>query len=399
MNNHDVVVIGGGVSGLVFAEHAAAAGRRVLLLEKSSRLGDCLDSWEAAPGFFVEMGAHTAYNSYGALLRILQRRGRLGELLQREKLGYQFVHQGGLQSPMSRLNWRQMLATLPFGLFKEKSGLNLRDYYGALLGPDNYARVLGPAFAAVLSQPCDDFPAQWLFRRKPRLKQAPRKYSWPSGLQGLLAAVAQDAPFEMRTDAAVTAVSSAAEGGFAVSAGAEKFTCRYLALATTPDVAASLLAEAQPGIAGLLERFPMAAIESLAVTLDKSRTRLPPLAGLIGVDDAFYSAVSRDPVPHQRLRAFTFHFRPGRYDAEAKLRRMAEIIGCAPTDFEARHERVNRLPSLDLRHPNLAGQLDVACAGKPLALVGNYFQGMSIGDCAERAVQEAQRLFAQGTEA
>jgi oxygen-dependent protoporphyrinogen oxidase len=395
MSSFDVIVVGGGVSGLVFAEHAAAQGRRVLVLEKSAQPGGCLNSWQAAPGFFVEMAAHTAYNSYGDLLRVLEKRGRLGELLKRAKLGYHFLKPDGLQSPMARLNFVQLLLSLPFGLFKDKTGTSLRDYYGALLGPDNYARVLGPAFAAVLSQPCDNFPAEWLFRRKPRLEAAPRKYSWASGLQGLLQALVQDAPYELRTGAECQAVTLGPEG-YRVTAAGDAYTCRTLALAIEPDVAARLLAETHADIAGLLAQFPMASIESLAVVLDKDRTRLPALAGLIGVDDAFYSVVSRDPVPHERLRAFTFHFRPGRYTPEAKLRRAAEVLGCAPGDFQAHHERINRLPSLDTSHPSLARRLDDACSGKNLALIGNYFRGMSIGDCAERAVDEAQRLFSQG---
>ncbi len=398
MSNYDVIVIGGGVNGLVFAEHASAQGRRVLVLEKAGRVCGCLDSWEAAPGFFVEMAAHTAYNSYGDLLRILEQRGRLDELLRREKLGYHFLKQGGLQSPMARLSFPQLLMRLPFGLFKGKTGASLRDYYGALLGPVNYDRVLGPAFAAVLSQPCDDFPAQWLFRRKPRLKAAPRKYSWASGLQGLLAAVVQDASFEVRAATEARAITRSGEG-YAVDLGGEVLTCSCLAMATPPDVAAALLAGVHAGAARILEQFPMADIESVAVTLARDKTRLPPLAGLIGVDDAFYSVVSRDPVPHETLRAFTFHFRPGRYSADAKLRRMAEVLGCAPGDFAARHERISRLPSLDTRHPALAAKLDAECAGRNLALIGNYFQGMSIGDCAERAVEEALRLFSQGVHA
>jgi protoporphyrinogen oxidase len=389
---HDVIVIGAGVSGLVFAEHAARSGQRVLVLEKAARVGGCLVSWQAEPGYYVELGAHTAYNSYGALLEVLERRGRLGELLRREKAGYHFLEDGALRSPLARLNWPSLLASLPRGLFKDKSGLSVRDYYGALFGADNYARVLGPAFAAVLSQPCDDYPADWLFRRKPRLKSAPRKYSWATGMQGLLEAVATDAPFEIRTGADARAVTRDASG-YRIELDGETLACSTLALATPPDVASALLARVAPDVSELLERFPMADIESCAVTVARDATRLPKLAGLIGIDDAFYSVVSRDPVAHPGRRAFTFHFRPGRYGLEAKRRRIAEVLGCAEGDFLALHEHPNRLPSLDTRHPALVGKIEEACVGRRLALLGNYFQGMSIGDCAERAAREAHRLF------
>lgn len=393
--NLDVIVIGGGVSGLVFAENAARAGLRTLLLERAASLGGCLASWEALPGFHVELGAHTAYNSYGALLRILERRGRLGELLRREKLGYHFLDGNTLQSPLARLHWPSLLTSLATGLFKDKTGASVRDYYGALLGRDNYARVLGPAFAAVLSQPCDDFPAAWLFRRKPRLKQAPRKYTWATGLQGLLGALAEGAEFRVGLDAEVRSVTRE-DDAYVVHAGNRHLRCRWLALATPPDVAAGLLSHAAPDVAALLGEFPMAEIESMATVIGRAKSPLPPLAGLIGVDDAFYSAVSRDPVPHPALRGFTFHFRPGRLDEAGKRRRIAEVLGCTPADLIDARIRINRLPSLDTRHPALAARLDGLLAGGRLALVGNYFQGMSIGDCAERAEREAARLFEQG---
>jgi len=41
-------------------------------------------------------------------------------------------------------------------------------------------------------------------------------------------------------------------------------------------------------------------------------------------------------------------------------------------------------------------EIDARLAGEPLALVGNYLNGLSIGDCAERAVTETDRLLAQG---
>lgn len=396
MNEFDVIVVGAGVSGIVFAEHAAAEGRSVLVLEKAPEVGGCLHSWEAAPDFFVEMGAHTAYNSYGHLLDILKRRGRMGELLMRQKLGYHFLVGDRLQSPLVRVNLLEAALHVPFGLFKPKAGKDLRTYFGALLGKGNYDRVLSPAFAAVLSQACDDYPAEWLFRRKPRMQEAPRKYSWATGLQGLLKALTEGARYEIRTGTNVESVSRA-ESGFRLQCSAGQILeCRTLALATPPDVAARLLAEASPDVAERLSRFPVTAIESMAVRVDRTRTGLISLAGIIGLDGDFYSVVSRDPVPDARYRGFTFHFRPGALTHAAKLERIAAILGVAAADLVAVAERVNRLPRLDTRHPVLARELDEKIAGQPLALLGNYFTGMSIGDCAERSVAEARRLFTSG---
>lgn len=397
MEQHDLIVVGAGISGLTLAAKAAAAGLSTLLLEREPRLGGCLKSWRVSDDFWLEQGAHTAYNSYKDLLEILADRGRLGELAPRARLGYRFLDGGRLQSPLARLNFLELLAHLPFGLRRDPAGASLAEHYGALFGRGNYVRLLSPAFAAVLSQPADAYPAAWLFRRKPRLKAAPRKYTWNGGLQGLAEALAEGAPFTTRRSEAVTALTRV-DGGYRVQAGENQYTARRLALATPPDEAARLLAcldDAQGrGLASLLGQFPMVDIESFAVVLPSARVRLKPLAGLIGVNEPFFSVVSRDPVFHPSLRGFTFHFRPGRLDHAGKLECAARVLGATPGDFRQVAETINRLPALDTRHPGLVEELDRRLTGTPLGLVGNYFTGLSIGDCGQRAAREAARLLA-----
>lgn len=394
MQPYDCIVIGGGASGLVSASRLAGAGRRVLLLEASERLGGCIHTWRPQADFWLELGAHTAYNSYAPLLEALAARGRLGDLLTREKLGYRFLERdGGTSSPLKRLGFLEAALSLPFGIGKAKPGSDVAAWFGGLLGKRNYRRLLGPAFAAVLSQSADGFPAEWLFRRKPRMQAAPRKYTFPGGLQGLLEALAQEAPFATRTGAPVTAIARDGHG-YRVEVGGEALACRQLLLAVPVDTAASLLQAAHPELAGVLAGYPMSSSEALGVVLPAEKTRLPAVAGLIGDDDDFYSVVTRDPVPHARLRGFTFHFRPGRLDREAKIARAAEVLGASPADFAYVRETLNRLPAPGVEHPRRMRELDARLAGEALALVGNYLNGLSIGDCAERAVHETDRLLA-----
>lgn len=391
MKQYDLVVVGGGISGLVLASRAGADGLSTLLVERENRLGGCLRTWQATPDFWLELGAHTAYNSYKAMLEVLAERGRLDDLLRREKLGYLFLDGRRLQSPLARLRWLELLTHLPLGIGRGQEGRSLAEYYGALFGPRNYARMLAPAFAAVLSQPADAFPAQWLFRRKPRMKAAPRKYTWPGGLQGLAEALAGDAPFEVSLGKPVDGVERS-DDGYVLRAGEVPVRCRYLGIATQADAAARLLADVHPDLAERLRRIPMVDIESLAVTVPAGRTRLPRLAGLIGVVDDFFSAVSRDPVPHPTLRGFTFHFRPGRLDEAGKLKRIAEVLGVRRADLKDHRVALNRLPAMRVEHVALAGALDELLRDRPVLLAGNYFNGLSIGDCADRAAREAARL-------
>ena len=393
MQHFDCIVIGGGVSGLLAASRLARSGGSVLLLEASDRLGGCIHSWRPQDDFWLELGAHTAYNSYAPLLEALDDRGRLDELLLREKVGYRFVdREGRLQSPLARLNFLELALSLPFGVFKAKAGRSVAAWFSGLFGRGNYRRLLAPAFAAVLSQRADEFPAAWLFRRKPRMKSAPRKYTFAGGLQGLLEALAQDAPFALRTAATVTGLARVGEG-FGVQVGQATLTCRQLVLAVPVDAAAALLAPIYPEVAARLARFPVVESEALGVVVAAGKTALPALAGLIGVDDSFWSVVTRDPVPHPSLRGFTFHFRPGVLDRGGKLARVAAVLGVSAADFLHVQQTVNRLPAPGVQHAALAGEVMALLAQQPLALVGNYLIGLSIGDCAELAVRESERLL------
>jgi hypothetical protein len=129
------------------------------------------------------------------------------------------------------------------------------------------------------------------------------------------------------------------------------------------------------------------------VVLAADATQLMPVAGLIGDDDDFWSVVTRDPVPHAAYRGFTFHFRPGRLNRKEKIERAAAVLGVPKAAFVHVAEAVNRLPAPGVEHPRRVADVDALLAREPLALVGNYLNGLSIGDCAERAARETDRLL------
>ncbi|NTV95705.1 MAG: FAD-dependent oxidoreductase [Thiobacillus sp.] len=383
MLEHDLVVIGGGVSGVTAAAYAQRAGRKVVLLEAGDRLGGCCHTWHPVDGFWLELGAHTAYNSYGSLLALNPDAG-YGNLIPRAKVGYHFVKDGHTESPFARVGFLEAALRLPIGLGRKKAGLDVETWFTGLLGPGNWRRLLAPAFAAVLSQPAGPYPAEWLFKRKDRVKAAPRKFTHAGGLQGWLTELAGG--LDVRLGQRVDGLAVETEGVRLRLAEAE-LHAREVAIAAPLDVAAGLLGSVLPDLAARLGATVMAEIETYAVVVPAAMVELPPVAGLIGADDAYYSAVSRDYLAHPQWRGFAFHFKPGRLDAEGKRAKIAEVLGCRTADFAYETEKINRLPALTPTSVGLARELRAGLAGTPVRLVGNYLNGLSLGDAAVYAAK------------
>ncbi len=401
MAQPDAIVVGGGVSGLAFAFHAAAAGKRVQVVEAAPRLGGCLDSRRLDGGFWFEMGAHTCYNSYGALLEVVEGSGIRDRILARGEARKRFalLREGALDvmGPISvfrRLALGELLASAPRGLWARKQGLTTYGYYAGVVGKGNYARVLGPFLAAVPSQSADAFPATGpgsLFKTRPRRKDVVRSFTFRGGLSDVVDAVVARPGVSALTGAVVREARRRQAGFEVLLADGRSMEAPLLALAVPPSMAAALTRADFPELSARLARFKMAALETLGVVVARDKVRLPEIAFLVPLDDLFWSAVSRDPVPDPRLRGFAFHFRTG-HTREEKLARIAEVLGCGQEDFLHVADKTTMLPSPVLGHGEAVAELDRLLAGGRLALTGNSFDGLAIEDCVARSRAEWRRV-------
>ncbi|MEW7974334.1 MAG: FAD-dependent oxidoreductase [Candidatus Thiodiazotropha endolucinida] len=389
----DLLVVGAGISGLGMAQMAKRQGIEPLILEAGSHIGGAINShrFETDEGrFWAELGGHTCYNSYGNLLQLLEESGQLGNLQPKRKLRYRLQTGDRLTSIPSRLNYLELLGALPRLWMSKKAERTVADYFGHIMGQRNFEQVLGPALDAVVCQPAADFPADALFRKKPRRKEIVRSYTGPEGLQSFIGGIASG--LEIRRDSPVIRLEKGDNRYQAVTRGGA-IQAKHIALAVAPDVAAKIILESMPDLAARLQEIEMAPIESHAVLVRADRVRLPPLAGIIGVEDDFYSVVSRDPVPDETYRAFTFHFRPNGLDEAGRMTRISEVLGVGMEAIESHASCSNRLPALRLGHHERISWIDNALQGGSLALTGNWFSGVSIEDSLIRSNQECQRLF------
>lgn len=400
MADHDLLIIGAGISGLSMAHYAAEAGLNALVLERDHRAGGCLHSHRFVgpfDGFWLELGAHSSFNSYTNLLAILDQVGLLNRLQRRAKVTFRMYVDGAVRSIPSQLYWPE-LALAPFRLLGLlKVGRSVAEYYGHIVGRRNYAAVFEPAFDAVICQPASDYPADSLFNARPRRKDVPRGFTLPGGLQTI--ADTLGARPEIRIEFGQAAREVHRDGaGFQVRTDRGEYTARALCLATPVAEATGLLCAAFPAIAAQLAEIATATVESVGVVLPADRVQLPPVAGLIGRDESFYSAVSRDTAPDARYRGFAFHFRPGVLDEEGKLNRIAQVLNGPRTMLGADNvaNKINQLPALRVGHGERTHHLDAALAGSRLALTGNYFTGVAIEDCVTRSLAEFARLRNEG---
>ncbi len=385
--NYDFVVIGGGISGLSAAWYAQQAGQSVVVLERTGEFGGCIQSAPLTSDFWTELGAHSLFNSYGGVIDLLQDAELSEYICKKGKLQFQlWTAKNQRRSIVGALNWLELLRYGPRFFRLQRAGKTVSEYYGQIVGPQNFARVFAPAFSAVICQPAHDFPADALFGSRPRRQKIPRSFTLSEGIQMLTRQLARQ--LTVVPHAEVTALhlaERATERSEVTVADGRRFYGRHLVVATPIKVTNTLLSTSCPSIAALLNPIESAMIYTTAVVVSQAAVKIPPLAGLIGESADFYSAVSRDYRPHPTLRSFTFHFKPHLSDETQRIERIAQTLQISANEFVATHHKINELPILRRGHQQRIAQIDDALTPLPLHLTGNYLTGLSLEDCVQRS--------------
>jgi oxygen-dependent protoporphyrinogen oxidase len=395
MMQNDVVVVGGGISGLSLAYYCVKAGMKTTLLEKNDTIGGSFSSHQySANGkkFWLELGAHTCYSSYQNLLDIVEGSGMTSSIIPRAKVPFTLYVDGKVKSIVSQLNIPELLVSAP-NLFKlKKTGQSVKSYYSRIVGEKNYTDVLSHFFNAVPSQPTDDFPADMMFKSREKRKDVLKNYTFKHGLQSVTRAIAATNGLNLFSSNDVSSVEYVDDRYIIRAGDGGGYSAKTLVLATPSSVSAMLLRDINPDIANHLGQLKAAQVDSVGVIVQKANIALKPVAALISPNDVFYSVVSRDTVPDDNYRGFTFHFKPG-LDDKTKRARITEVLGVSFSKIEQTVSKINTVPTLRLGHHKWLENMDTMLAGKKnLLLTGNYFGGMAIEDCVCRSKSEFERL-------
>ncbi|MEC4676047.1 MAG: FAD-dependent oxidoreductase [Nitrospirota bacterium] len=395
MKRYDIIIIGAGISGLSLAHYCVGEGFKPLVLEKDNRAGGTFHTHRfdgEASDFWIELGAHTCYNSYRNLIGILEDRRMLDRLRRREKVPFKMLINNQIKSIPSQINFLELLFSAPRIFSLKKRGQSIESYYSKIVGKRNFRTVFEPFFNAVPSQKANDFPAEILFKKRPRRKDIMKSFTFDGGIQSVADSIVSEQGVEILAGKEVDEVEPGKDGFSVKTTDGAVYESAFLASAIPPTAAAQLLRKAFPDISGLLSKIQVAAIESVGVAVKKDAVSLEPVAGIIPANNSFYSVVSRDTVRHDRFRGFTFHFKPGIMDGEAKLKQIGDLLGVHRDQLNFMAGKDNLLPSIKVGHHRLVNKIDGLLGGGRLLLTGNYFGGIAIEDCVSRSLDEYQRL-------
>lgn len=392
---NDVVVVGGGISGLTLAYYCVKAGLKTSVLEKNDTIGGSFSSPQYKSGgkkFWLELGAHTCYSSYQNLLAIVEECGIMHDIIPRAKVPFTLLVDNQIKSLVSQLNIGELLLSGPNIFTLKKEGLSVKDYYSKIVGKKNYADVITHFFNAVPSQKTDDFPADMMFKSREKRKDVLKNYTFRHGLQGVAQAIAATSGLNIFSSQHVTGITRT-DGLYRIStADGAAYSAKTLVMATPSAVASTLLEPFEPELAQHLGRLKAATVDSLGVVVRKAQVNIKPIAAAISPNDIFFSMVSRDTVPDDTFRGFSFHFQPG-LDDKTKKARISEVLGIGFSKIEHVVARINTVPSLRMGHHEWHDRVNGMLQGNPsLLLTGNYFGGMAIEDCVSRSKSEFARM-------
>lgn len=389
MEKVDVLIIGAGISGLTFGHYCKQRNLSNIILEKTAHIGGLVDSAQLGD-FWVELGAHTCFNTYGNLLNIMEDCDLLSTIQPRATKKFQLYKNQQLKSISSQLHFFELFLHVFNQFLTTKKNKTVKEYYQPLVGENNYRDVFQHAFNAVICQPARDFPAELLFRKKIKRKTVHRSFIFPQGIQTLPNTIAQT--LDCRLEQEIQRIDFIKDF-FEVKTDKKVFQSKYLVIATPVHVAATLVENMFPEVSSLLKQIPTSSVETMAVKIFKEETDLNLFAGLVGIEEDFYSVVSRDTLPDEQFRGFTFHFKAERLSEQEKLQKIAQLLNITTQDIIQISSKINELPALKLEHGNIIEQINNILQNQRLAITGNYWNGVSLEDCASRSLAEFTRLF------
>jgi oxygen-dependent protoporphyrinogen oxidase len=441
----DVLVIGGGISGLTTAFHLMRGGRRVVLLEASPRVGGSLETKTDGPWRF-ELGPNTVLENHETVTRLIREAGLEGEKVTASPSARRrFLWKAGQlhplpSGPVGFLKTPLFPALAKLRLLREPwisrpagdPEETIATFVRRRLGQAFLDYAVGPFVSGVYAGDPERLSVRYavpkiaslerehgslirgaLARRPRQVSAAPggAMISFREGLDQLPQTLARKIG-DVRTGVACQRIVRTA-GGFRAETDAGPVEARQVVLAVPADVAARLLEDASEGRSRGLAEIPYAAValvstgwrrEDISHPLGGFGFLAPRKEGLHVLGVLFPSEIfpGRAPEGHTVLTAFA----GGRTQPEVAGwdddRLLSTVLGELRQTVGVRGEPVIRtirrwpraIPQYEVGHGrflDLAREIETALPG--LRIGGNFLHGVSVPDCVRNATELAGTML------
>ncbi len=451
----DVLICGGGISGLSLATWLARAGVRAVVIDKNAEPGGVIGTLHK-DGFIFERGPNTVMDKFDSFNELIALAGLEGEII-REPLARQQRHvwlRGALRrvptSPLAFLASPLLPPLEKLALLREpfvranSDDESVAEFVRRRLGAAWVRNLITPMVSGIWAGDPEQLSIAHAFpvmkemereggsivrgavirmRRRARERREaglPRRVkhlvSFRDGMQRLPIALAARLGADYLPATRIEALEELAGGGFRVAARRDGqpllLEARELVIAAESDQATGWLEPLDREVAAVLRQFPYNRLAVVALGLDAGQARLPEGFGFLvprGEGVRLLGAIvnsnflpGRAPAGCAALTIFI----GGELDPAAVELNDDELLGSLRRDLrktigwqgEPRALHIERwpraIPQYDLRHGERLRQIEAAEARRPgLHLVGNWRGGVAIGDRIETTLGLSRRIL------
>jgi oxygen-dependent protoporphyrinogen oxidase len=442
----EIVVVGGGISGLASAWFLRERGHRVRVLEAGDRPGGCLRT-VAGDGFLVEAGPNSTLSKGGPFDELVRGVGLADEMIEANALAkrrYVVKHGRPVALPgnppaffATRLfSARAKLRLLaePFvGRANEEE--TVAQFVRRRLGQEFLDRAVDPFVSGVYAGDPEKLSvraatakiwaledrhgslirgalAQALRGRASGPQPRGRLVSFGSGMQSLPAAIAARLGEAVELGAPVVGLDRTGAGRWQVRTAARSVEADGVVLSTAADAAARLTEPLDAGLAAELRAVSYPPVLSVALgyaraqvahPLDGFGMLIPRREGRSPLGALFSSTLfaGRAPAGQVLLTAFAGGARNpavAEWDDDDAVARITadlrDLLGIAgDPGFTMVHRWPRAIPQYEIGHLDRLARIDAALARLPgLCTRANWRDGISVFDCVANAHAFAQRF-------
>jgi oxygen-dependent protoporphyrinogen oxidase len=452
----EVIVIGGGISGLATAWWLQGRGHDVALIEAAQRPGGTIGSLRH-DGCLIESGPNSTQETTPLIGQLLEEVRIADERISANPLaGNRFVLRGGRMIPLPLslpaflttplFSWRAkfVIAREPFvAPAAADAEETVAEFVVRRLGTEFLDYAINPFVAGVYAGDPARLSVRAAFprlfqleqqygslirgqilgarerkRNREKSRQAAPMLSFRDGMQTLTDAIARRLK-RLELNTAASAIARHHGGGWVVAADAPGGTIAYRArtviVATPADAAARLVRPLAPAAADALDAIPYPPVAAAVAAYDRTEIRhaldgfgfLVPAKENRRILGTIFSGTlfeNRAPDGIALLSTFVGGMRQpelARYDEDAIAglvqEELADVLGAPP---RARWVRVARwpraIPQYTLGHLERIARVEAAERELPgLFFCANYRGGISVADCTRSAFATAEQVATQ----